>query len=135
MFLSIGYLVIAFGVKGIDPNIKVSIMWLFSLYLLHTIGELCLSPIGLAMVVKLAPAKFASLLMGVWFLSTAAANKFAGTLSGLYPDPTLTTHPSFMGFEITGLFEFFMIFVVLSGIASVILFGLTKTLQKMMHGV
>jgi POT family proton-dependent oligopeptide transporter len=40
-----------------------------------------------------------------------------------------------MGFEITGLFEFFMIFVVLSGIASVILFGLTKTLQKMMHGV
>ncbi len=135
MFLSIGYLVIAFGIKGIDPNIKVSIMWLFSLYLLHTIGELCLSPIGLAMVVKLAPAKFASLLMGVWFLSTAAANKFAGTLSGLYPDPTLATHPSFMGFEITGLFEFFMIFVVLSGIASVILFGLTKTLQKMMHGV
>ena len=87
------------------------------------------------MVVKLAPAKFASLLMGVWFLSTAAANKFAGTLSGLYPDPSLPTHPSFAGFEITGLYEFFMIFVILSGIASLILFFLTKTLQKMMHGV
>ena len=135
LFLSIGYLVIAFGVKGLDPNVKVSMMWLFSLYLLHTIGELCLSPIGLAMVVKLAPAKFASLLMGVWFLSTAAANKFAGTLSGLYPDPSLPTHPSFAGFEITGLYEFFMIFVILSGIASLILFFLTKTLQKMMHGV
>jgi proton-dependent oligopeptide transporter, POT family len=135
LFLSIGYLVIAFGVKGLDPNVKVSMMWLFSLYLLHTIGELCLSPIGLAMVVKLAPAKFASLLMGVWFLSTAAANKFAGTLSGLYPDPNLPTHPSFAGFEITGLYEFFMIFVVLSGIASLILFGLTKKLQSMMHGV
>jgi POT family proton-dependent oligopeptide transporter len=60
---------------------------------------------------------------------------FNSSSSGLYPDPTLATHPSFMGFEITGLFEFFMIFVVLSGIASVILFGLTKTLQKMMHGV
>ncbi|MES2559969.1 MAG: peptide MFS transporter [Bacteroidota bacterium] len=135
LFLSIGYLVIAFGVKGLDPTLKVSMMWLLSLYLLHTIGELCLSPIGLAMVVKLAPAKFASLLMGVWFLSTAAANKFAGTLSALYPDPSLPTHPSFAGIEITGLYEFFMIFVILSGIASLILFGLTKTLQKMMHGV
>lgn len=133
LLLSIGYLVIAFGVKGLDPNVKVSMMWLFSLYLLHTIGELCLSPIGLAMVVKLSPPKFASLLMGVWFLSTAAANKFAGTLSSLYPDPTLPT-PSFAGFQITGLYEFFMIFVVLSGVASLILFFLTKTLQKMMHG-
>lgn len=135
LFLSIGYLVIAFGVKGLDPTLKVSMMWLFSLYLLHTIGELCLSPIGLAMVVKLAPAKFASLLMGVWFLSTAAANKFAGTLSGLYPDPSLPAPPKFVGFEITGLYEFFMIFVVLSGIASFILFILTRQLQKMMHGV
>lgn len=135
LFLSIGYLVIAFGVKGLDPAIKVSFMWLFSLYLLHTIGELCLSPIGLAMVVKLAPEKFASLLMGVWFLSTAAANKFAGTLSSLYPDPTLLVAPKFVFFEITNLHEFFMIFVILSGIASLILFVLTKTLQKMMHGV
>lgn len=86
LFLAIGYLVIAFGVKGIQPEIKVSMFWLFSLYLLHTIGELCLSPIGLSMVVKLSPAKFASLLMGVWFLSTASANKFAGTLSSLYPE-------------------------------------------------
>ncbi|WP_041360207.1 hypothetical protein [Nitrosomonas sp. Is79A3] len=72
--------------------------WLFSLYLLHTIGELCLSPIGLAMVVKLSPDKFASLLMGVWFLSTAAASKFAGILSSLYPDPALPTVTKFLGF-------------------------------------
>lgn len=135
LFLSIGYLVIAFGVKGLDPSIKVSMMWLFSLYLLHTVGELCLSPIGLAMVVKLAPAKFASLLMGVWFLSLAAASKFAGILSALYPDPALPAAPKFVGFEIAGLYEFFMIFVILSGVAAAILFVLTKTLQKMMHGV
>ena len=134
LFLSIGYWVIAFGVKGVDPATKVSMMWLFSLYLLHTIGELCLSPIGLAMVVKLSPAKFASLLMGVWFLSMAAASKFAGILSALYPDPALPAAPVFAGFEITGLYDFFMIFVILSGLASIILFALTKTLQKMMHG-
>ncbi|MBS0298686.1 MAG: peptide MFS transporter [Proteobacteria bacterium] len=135
LFLSIGYGVIAFGVKGVDPAIKVSMMWLFSLYLLHTIGELCLSPIGLAMVVKLSPAKFASLLMGVWFQSMAAASKLAGTLSALYPDPALPAAPVFAGFEITNLYEFFMIFVILSGVASIILFALTKALQKMMHGV
>lgn len=135
LFLSIGYCVIAFGVKGIDPATKVSMMWLFSLYLLHTIGELCLSPIGLAMVVKLSPAKFASLLMGVWFSSMAAASKFAGMLSALYPDPALPEAPVFAGFEITGLYDFFMIFVILSGLAAIILFALTKTLQKMMHGM
>lgn len=135
MFLSIGYLVIAFGVKDLDPTVKVSMMWLFSLYLLHTIGELCLSPIGLAMVVKLAPAQFASLLMGVWFLSLAAASKLAGILSALYPDPAAAVTPSFLGFEITNLYEFFMIFVILSGVASLILFTITKSLQKMMHHV
>ncbi|MFO0659064.1 MAG: peptide MFS transporter [Polyangiaceae bacterium] len=87
--LALGYLVIAFGVKGLQPGVKVSMIWLLSLYTIHTLGELCLSPIGLSMVNKLAPVKFASLLMGVWFLSTAAANKFAGTLSELYPEPVL----------------------------------------------
>ncbi|OQW40026.1 MAG: peptide ABC transporter [Proteobacteria bacterium SG_bin4] len=135
MFLSVGYLIIAFGVKGLDPATKVSMLWLFSLYLLHTIGELCLSPIGLAMVVKLAPAKFASLLMGVWFLSLAAASKLAGILSALYPDPASPVRPQLLGFEIANLYEFFMIFVILSGLASLILFFLSKTLQKMMHGL
>jgi len=87
--LAIGYLVIAFGVQGLQPGVKVSMIWLISLYTIHTLGELCLSPIGLSMVNKLAPAKFASLLMGVWFLSTSAANKFAGTLSALYPEPVV----------------------------------------------
>ncbi len=84
--LAIGYLVIAFGVKGIDPSTKVNMGWLVGLYTIHTFGELCLSPIGLSMVNKLSPARLASLLMGVWFLSTASANKFAGILSGLYPE-------------------------------------------------
>lgn len=84
--LALGYLIIAMGVKDLDPALKVSMFWLVTLYTVHTFGELCLSPIGLSMVVKLAPVRFASLLMGVWFLSTATANKFAGDLSSLYPE-------------------------------------------------
>jgi POT family proton-dependent oligopeptide transporter len=85
LLLSLGYVVIAFGVKGVDASTKASMWLLFSMYILHTMGELCLSPIGLSMVSKLAPLRFASLLMGTWFLANAAANKLAGTLSALYP--------------------------------------------------
>jgi POT family proton-dependent oligopeptide transporter len=63
--LSVGYLVIAFGVQGVAPGVKVSILWLTGLYFIHSMGELMLSPIGLSMVNKLAPARFASLLMGI----------------------------------------------------------------------
>ncbi len=85
-FLSVGYLVIAIGVNMIGPGEKSNMLWLIALYVIHTFGELCLSPIGLSMVNKLAPIKFASLLMGVWFVANATANKFAGMLSALYPE-------------------------------------------------
>ena len=130
--LALGYLVIAYGVKGIQPSTKVSMMWLTSMYALHTYGELCLSPIGLSLVNKLSPLRFGSLLMAVWFLANAAANKMAGVLSALYPDPSKPA-PHLLGFEITGLYEFFMLFVFMAGIASITLFTVTKYLQTMMH--
>lgn len=102
--LALGYLVIAFGVKGVEPGVKVSMLWLVSLYTIHTFGELCLSPIGLSMVNKLAPVKLASLLMGVWFLSTSAANKFAGTLSSLYPEE-VKMEKSFMDISGAAVFD------------------------------
>jgi len=131
--LSIGYLVIALGVQGVAPGVKVSILWLTGLYFIHSMGELMLSPIGLSMVNKLAPARFASLLMGIWYLSMATANKFAGILSGLYPEAGKPK--SLAGFEIASMYDFFMLFVVISGVAAVILFLLSKWLQKLMHGV
>jgi POT family proton-dependent oligopeptide transporter len=129
--LALGYLWIAFGVKDVSANIKVSMIWLTGMYFLHTCGELCLSPIGLSLVNKLAPFKFASLLMAVWFLANAAANKLAGVLSALYPEKGKIT--SFLGYEMPNMYEFFMLFVIMSGIASVILFLITRRLQKMMH--
>ncbi|MEZ4909705.1 MAG: peptide MFS transporter [Saprospiraceae bacterium] len=147
LLVALGYVVIAFGVKGVDTTTKVSLMWLVSLYFIHTIGELCLSPIGLSMVSKLAPLRFSSLLMGTWFLANALANKFAGTLSSLLPgnvggghggaaaDPTAHVTKYFLGYEINTLYDFFIVFIVMAGLASLILFGLSKTLQKKMHGI
>ena len=128
--LAIGYLWIAFGVNNVTPGNKVSMIWLIGMYFFHTCGELCLSPIGLSLVNKLAPFKFASLLMAVWFLANAAANKLAGVLSGLYPDNKIT---SFLGYQMHNLHEFFLLFVGMAGVASLILFLITKYLQKMMH--
>jgi POT family proton-dependent oligopeptide transporter len=105
-------------------------IWLLGMYALHTWGELCLSPIGLSLVNKLAPIKFASLLMAVWFLASAAANKLAGVLSALYPDGKTT---NFMGYEMNNLYDFFILFVVMSGIAAGMLLILTRKLQKLMN--
>lgn len=128
--LALGYLWIAFGVKDVQPGIKVSMIWLSGMYAMHTSGELCLSPIGLSLVNKLAPAKFASLLMAVWFTANAFANKLAGVLSALYPDGKPTY---ILGIQINNLYEFFMMFVVMAGIAAGILFILSTKLKKMMQ--
>ncbi len=174
MILAVGYFIISMapGVKG-GSSEKVSMLWLIGLYVIHTVGELCLSPIGLSLVSKLAPMRFVSLLFGVWFLSNAVANKAAGQLSALYPPsgaeyamaakngiddatyrgllegqiqptPEQTavakeaglplSYPTFLGSKVTNLYQFFMIFVGLAGVAGLILFGLSFPLKKMMHG-
>lgn len=137
LLVALGYVVIAIAVKGLGMDQKVSMAWLFGLYIIHTMGELCLSPIGLSMVSKLAPLRLSSLMMGTWFLANAAANKFAGTLSALIPptEPAAAgkaiEYPSFIGFQITNLYEFFMLFIVMTGVAAGILFVLSSWLEKM----
>jgi POT family proton-dependent oligopeptide transporter len=137
--VALGYVLIAMVVKGLGASDKVSMWWLVALYIIHSMGELCLSPIGLSMVSKLAPLRLSSLMMGTWFLANAAANKFAGTLSALIPpsgdiDPSKpVVYPSIFGFTITNLFEFFMVFIIMTGIAAGILFVLSSWLQKMMN--
>jgi proton-dependent oligopeptide transporter, POT family len=132
IFLALGYLWIAYGVKLVGDQ-KASIVWLTGLYLLHTWGELCLSPIGLSLFNKLSPLRFASLLMAVWFLGNAGGNKLAGVLSALYPQDGNTT--TFLGYHLNNTYDFFMLFVFMCGIAGIILLLLSKKLQKMMHGI
>ena len=78
-------------------------------------------------------------MMGTWFLANAAANKFAGTLSALIPPSGETdsavpvTYPHFLGMEITNLYQFFMLFIVMTGVAAAILFILSSWLQSMIQ--
>jgi POT family proton-dependent oligopeptide transporter len=142
LLLALGYVVIAYAVHGVAATEKIAMWWLWALYILHTMGELCLSPIGLSMVSKLAPLRFSSLLMGTWFLANAMANKFAGSLSALIPPGAGESKaalaakiPSFLGIEISNLFIFFCVFIALSGAAAALLFLVYKKLIKMMHGI
>lgn len=169
--LAVGYYIIAVQIAKIGDTGKLAVHWLFIMYLFHTLGELCLSPIGLSLVAKLAPKRFSSLLMGVWFIGNAAGYALAGTLGALIPptgdkyefaaskgidlkgilDGNVTAtaeqiaimtnekidlvYPTFVGFTIHNLYEFFMVFVTLSGVAALILFLISGFLKKMMHGV
>ncbi|MBP8223954.1 MAG: peptide MFS transporter [Aeromonas sp.] len=80
LFLAVGFLFMIGAVleQGGDQSVKTSMFWLVGAYLFHTLGELCLSPIGLSMVTKLAPLRLASLMMGAWFGFVALANYIAG---------------------------------------------------------
>jgi POT family proton-dependent oligopeptide transporter len=131
MLLALGYLWIATGVNGVGAGIKVSMIWLIGMYMMHTFGELCLSPIGLSLFNKLAPLKFASLLMAVWFTANAFANKLAGVFSALYPENGKIT--SFAGYQISNLHDFFMFFVFMAGLASIVLFFLSSKLKNLME--
>ncbi len=212
LLIALGYFIIAMQVKGFTLASKVGVIWMILLYLLHTWGELCLSPIGLSLVAKLAPKRFASLLMGVWFLGNAGGYALTGTLGALLPptpdkyikaqqsnidlqgildetkdangnelyvlakakiaasidydkglqnnldftkifkakDSVLSSeqlqiiqkekliivkYPSFIGFKLKTLYDFFMMFVILCGGAGLLLYALTPMMKKMMHGV
>jgi POT family proton-dependent oligopeptide transporter len=73
-----------FAAQQAERGVMVSPLWLTATYLLHTIGELCLSPVGLSAMTKLAPARIAGLTMGVWFLATSVGNYLGGRMGGLY---------------------------------------------------
>lgn len=128
ILLGIGFGVLAYGSMGIPLGAKtasVSMMFLVVAYLFHTLGELCVSPVGLSYVSKLAPVKLVGLMFGVWFVANFIANTAAG-ITGSYMDPIL---------EEKGLTYFFMIFTLIPIAAGLVMLALNKTLLKMMHGI
>jgi POT family proton-dependent oligopeptide transporter len=80
--LSVGFFVLAWGSAGATKEGSVAISWLVVTYFLHTVGELCLSPVGLSSITKLAPRDRISQMMGLWFVATALGNLFAGLTAG-----------------------------------------------------
>tara|TARA_B100000963_G_scaffold355042_1_gene372565 strand:+ start:598 stop:2265 length:1668 start_codon:yes stop_codon:yes gene_type:complete len=120
-FLSYGSMSIPFGAK----TASVSIFWLVFAYLFHTLGELCVSPVGLSYVSKLAPVRLIGLMFGFWLLSSFFANLLGG-FTGSFIDKVSAS---------SGLSGFFLIFTIIPIVAGIIMFLLDGFLKKKMHGI
>jgi POT family proton-dependent oligopeptide transporter len=91
ILMSLGFLALPVGIAFADGSGRSPFFWLFASYVLQSIGELLISPIGYAMIGKLAPSKYQGIMMGSWMLVTGLASLFAGDFSGMVPEPTGTT--------------------------------------------
>ncbi|MYM59704.1 MFS transporter [Vibrio sp. OCN044] len=121
-FLALGFLCMVGAVmeQGGDTSVKTSMLWLVGAFFFHTLGELCLSPIGLSLVTKLAPLRLASLMMGAWFGCTAIANYVAGYVGSHVGE--LGAMAIFSGIAVTAI------------VSGVILLLFSNTLVRWMHG-
>lgn len=122
ILLGLGFVVISIANARAETGILVSPLWLVAVYLLHTFGELSLSPIGLSMITKLSPPKITTIMMGLWFSSTALANYMAGMLEKILQNYLPEMH----------LFHFL---VITSFSAGLVLLLLSPFLKKMMKGI
>jgi POT family proton-dependent oligopeptide transporter len=91
IFVGAGFLILIIPARLSEQGALVSPMWLTATYFLHTVGELCLSPVGLSAMTTLAPARIGGLMMGVWFLATSVGNFIGGRVSGFYESFALPT--------------------------------------------
>lgn len=125
IIMAIGFGLLAFGSYGIQDGVKVSMIWLILAYLFHTLGELCLSPVGLSYVSKLVPPRMIAFMFGMWYLAIAIGNKLAAVLGGQIENIT----------EEYSLSTFFLIFTIVPIAAGSIVILLNPILKKLMHGV
>jgi len=128
ILLGIGFGALAYGSSTIPQGAQtasVSLIWLVLAYLLHTMGELCLSPVGLSYVSKLVPAKKIGVMFGVWYLAIAAGNYIAAYV-GSYIDVIVDKY---------SMSYFFLIFTIIPAAAGLILILINPLMKRLMHGI
>ncbi|MEO1408560.1 MAG: peptide MFS transporter [Bacteroidota bacterium] len=125
IIMAIGFGLLAFGSYGLEAGAKASMVWLILAYLFHTLGELCLSPVGLSYVSKLVPARMIAFMFGMWYLAIAIGNKLAAVLGGQIENIT----------EAYSMSTFFLIFTIVPIAAGVLVILLNPVLKRLMHGV
>ncbi|WP_374943691.1 peptide MFS transporter [Sphingomonas sp.] len=133
--VGLGFLFLVWGGQFAGADFKVAIWWLAGLYLIHSVAELCISPVGLSMITKLSIARVVGLMMGVWFLSISVAQYVAGVVAQVASVETV-------GGQVTNLKVsldtyngvFWTIGLVSAGIGAFLLL-ISPLLKKWMHGV
>ena len=128
VLLGVGFAILAYGASDIPSGAKtasVSMIFLILAYLFHTMGELCLSPLGLSYLSKLVPARMIGFMFGVWYLAIAVGQKLANTMGGMIDKIS----------EQYSLGTFFLIFAIVPILVGLVSMVLNPVLKKLMHGV
>jgi len=128
ILLGLGFAILAFGTANIPQGAKtasISMIFLILAYLLHTMGELCLSPVGLSYLSKLVPPRMIGFMFGIWYLAIAIGQKAAGTMGGMIDKIS----------EEYSLSSFFLIFTAVPIAVGFVSILLNPVLKKLMHGV
>ena len=135
--LAIAYIVLGIGFAMVENSgLKAPILCVITFYVLITVSELLISPVGLSLVIKLAPPKYTSSFMGLWFVAMAIGDSLAGYFAGFYPDSTKYAVKYFLGFiPIDNLISFGGLFVVTSLIFGITCLLFKNKIIKLMHGV
>ena len=135
MGVGAGFLFLVWGAQFAGPDFKVGLWWLAGLYLIHSIAELCISPVGLSMITKLSIARIVGMMMGVWFLSIAVAQYVAGVVAQFASVETVGGQVTNLAVSLqtyVGVFQEIGLFAIVVG---AILLALSWPLKKLMHGV
>ena len=124
LFMALGFLTMVFAAKIVTMGGKAGYFWLIMTYFLHTVGELCLSPVGLSAYTKLSPKRYVSQMMGLWFVSVAMGNLIAGLFAGGFSKDNVNQLP-----------DLFMFVVYLGAIPGFLLLITSPFIKKWMGNV
>ncbi len=135
MGVGLGFLFLVWGAQFAGPDFKVGLWWLAGLYLIHSIAELCISPVGLSMITKLSIARIVGLMMGVWFLSIAVAQYVAGLVAQVASVETVGGQVTNLQVSLNTYVGVFTTIGYVSIGIGVLLLLLSWPLKQLMHGV
>ncbi|HMG48315.1 MAG TPA: peptide MFS transporter [Allosphingosinicella sp.] len=135
MGVGAGFLFLVWGTHYAGSDFKVALWWLAGLYLIHSVAELCISPVGLSMITKLSIARIVGLMMGVWFLSISVAQYVAGAVAQVASVETVGGQVTNLQVSLETYAGVFWKIGVASAVIGLILLGLSPFLKRWMHGV
>ena len=133
--VGLGFLLLVFGSQFVGPDFKVGLWWLAGLYLIHSLAELCISPVGLSMITKLSIARIVGMMMGVWFLSIAVAQYVAGVVAQVASVETVAGQVTNLKVSLDTYVAVFTTIGEISVGIGIVLLVLSWPLKYLMHGV
>jgi POT family proton-dependent oligopeptide transporter len=130
-----GFLFLVWGASMVGPTFKVTIWWLAGLYLIHSIAELCISPVGLSMITKLSIVRIVGMMMGLWFLSISVAQYVAGIVAQVASVETVGGQVTNLQVSLNTYTGVFWTIGWISALIGVLLLAISPLIRKWMHGV